>query len=185
MSASFSADPMPADCAHHRVLMHAGIVSCCPLSHAPLQKRRIAEMMSQLPAELDVMRMFSTALMGPKHGHSHHFSTDNILLRPTPAAPVVSRIESPPPRAATPVIIPPQEAVPPATVVTVPGSGGTPPSGVANIRGGRACRQAQRLPTRSMHVSGCAAQWRCVHHCTAAVTPQWLHCPCRRCERQH
>ncbi|GLI70677.1 hypothetical protein VaNZ11_015617 [Volvox africanus] len=38
------------------------------------EKRRIAEMMSQLPAELDVMKLVSTALMGPKpqsHNHSH------------------------------------------------------------------------------------------------------------------
>ncbi|GIM07919.1 hypothetical protein Vretimale_11958 [Volvox reticuliferus] len=37
------------------------------------EKRRIAEMMSQLPAELDVMKLVSTALMGPKT-QSHHSS---------------------------------------------------------------------------------------------------------------
>ncbi|KXZ42401.1 hypothetical protein GPECTOR_152g56 [Gonium pectorale] len=42
------------------------------------EKRRIAEMMSQLPPELDVMRLVIGALMGPRHaaahmgGHGHH-----------------------------------------------------------------------------------------------------------------
>ncbi|EFJ51253.1 hypothetical protein VOLCADRAFT_87875 [Volvox carteri f. nagariensis] len=37
------------------------------------EKRRIAEMMSQLPTELDVMRLVSTALMGPKPKLQHSY----------------------------------------------------------------------------------------------------------------
>ncbi|GLC74510.1 hypothetical protein PLESTF_001521700 [Pleodorina starrii] len=35
------------------------------------EKRRIAEMMSQLPAELDVMKLFSNVLLGPTKGGAH------------------------------------------------------------------------------------------------------------------